>query len=181
LVIIGKKAETTFNVPDDLPDHSGEPAAQTPSAPTQTETTAAVAKVETPVVSTPVITPAPTPKVEEQPKPAIAPIVAVATPPPVAPTTAVVTEAPKPVQPAAPPTATISESNAAPVAKSVPPKPVEAASTVPQKELFSATNIAIVSVAFTLLVCGFLFLTARNARRAARSSLITRSLDRERK
>jgi hypothetical protein len=62
---------------------------------------------------------------------------------------------------------------------SAPPSTVDAAAGVPPKNLFSARNIAIVSVAFAVLVCGLLILGARHARNSSRASLITRSLDRE--
>jgi hypothetical protein len=172
LVIIGKKAETTFNPPIDSPAHAGEPAPQPPPAPAPVEATPAVTKAEAPAISTP----EPAPAVKMEPKPAPAPIVAA--PAPASPTPA--TETPKPVQPTIAPVAVVPESNAVPAAKTIPPTVVEANSAVPQKELFSARNIAIVSVVFTLLVCAMLILSARNARRAARASLITRSLDRER-
>ena len=84
LVIIGKKAETTFNVPTDLPDHSGEPAAQPPTAPPPTEPAPVVAKTETPAPPAP--EPAPAPKVESKPVVATttpsAPIVAARSPAP---------------------------------------------------------------------------------------------------
>jgi outer membrane biosynthesis protein TonB len=56
---------------------------------------------------------------------------------------------------------------------------VESGAAVPSQSLFSARNVAIVSVAFAALVCGLLILTARQARRQSQASLITRSLDRE--
>ena len=49
-----------------------------------------------------------------------------------------------------------------------------------QENIFSARNIAIFSVAFAVIVCGLLIMSARRAR-ASQSSLITRSLDRERR
>jgi hypothetical protein len=56
---------------------------------------------------------------------------------------------------------------------------VETAATVPSDSLFSARNLAIVSLAFAVIVCGLLIFTARRARSRSQSSLITRSLDRE--
>jgi hypothetical protein len=55
-----------------------------------------------------------------------------------------------------------------------------AAASAPPEELFSGRNIAIASVAFAAIVCGLLLMAARRAR-ASQASLITRSLDRERK
>jgi hypothetical protein len=170
LVIIGKKAETVYNVPTDLPDHSGEPAAQPPATPPPTETTPAVTKTEIPVASTP--EPALAPKVDEKSKPVAAPVIAATAP---AQTPAAV-ETPKPVQPTEPQVATAPESKEPAVATTTESPKVEAAAT-PQNGLFSSRNIAIASVTFTLLVCGLLIRSGRNARRA---SLITRSLERER-
>jgi hypothetical protein len=56
---------------------------------------------------------------------------------------------------------------------------VETAASVPPRSLFSARNLGIVSAAFAVIVCGFLILAARRARRQSQESLITRSLDRE--
>jgi len=165
LVIIGKKAETTFNVPTDLPDHSGDLPAQPSAAPAQAAPVPLVAKTETPVIAAPEL--APTPKVEDKPKPA--PVVDPTTPTALAPS--------QPVQSAAPQVATTTDGTKS--SKTTAP-PVEATAAAPQTNLFSARNIAIVSVVFTLLVCVLLLLSARNARRTARASLITRSLDRER-
>ena len=64
-------------------------------------------------------------------------------------------------------------------AASSPSPEVETGASVPPQSLFSARNLAIVSVTFTVIVCGFLILAARRARRQSQSSLITRSLDRE--
>jgi hypothetical protein len=174
LVIIGKKAETTFNPPIDSPAHAGEPAPQPPTAPAPVEVTPAVAKVETPAVSMPETVSV----VKVEPKPTTAPVVAAPAPAVASPTPAA--EPSKPVQPMTAPVVVVSEPNAVPAAKATLPTAVEASSVVPQKELFSARNIAIISAVFTLLVCAMLFLSARNARRATRASLITRSLDRER-
>jgi hypothetical protein len=52
----------------------------------------------------------------------------------------------------------------------------ETATAVPSQSLFSARNIAIISVAFTVIVCGLLILSARRSR-TPRASLITRSLE----
>lgn len=164
LVIIGKKAETTYSVPTDLPDHSGDLPAQPAATAPQTETVPLTAKAET--------APEPTPaaKVDETLKTTVAPAAAATAP------AQTVAEPPKAVQQTEPqPAAAPKEPT---VAKST--DPVEAAAPVPQKELFSTRNIAIVSIVFTLLVCVLLILSARNARRMARASLITRSLDRER-
>jgi hypothetical protein len=168
LVIIGKKAETVINVPTDLPDHSGEPPQHPVTTPPPTETVPAVTKADTPQP-----TPAPAPKAEEKPVPAAV----VAAP---APAPAVVAEQPKPAQPAEPQAKTAPEWNQPSLAKTATPPTVETAAAVPEKNLLSVRNMAIVSVTFTLLVCALLILSARNARRAMRASLITRSLDRER-
>ncbi len=181
LVIIGKKAETTFNIPTDLPDHSGDLPDRPKTVPPQTETTSAAASTETPA-PTPAPAQASTPTVEEKTNLAVttpvapAPVVITPTPPPAA-----ATESAKPVQTAqafaaAPESTQPATKAAAPV---VSPAVVEAAS-VPERNLFSVRNIAVVSVTFTLLVCALLFLSARSARHASRVSLITRSLDRER-
>jgi hypothetical protein len=109
-------------------------------------------------------------------KPVQAPVVATTpTPPPVT------GEQPKSAEPVEPQAKTPADWNQAPAAKTtVPAQAVETAVAVPPKDLFSVRNIAIVSVTFTLLVCALLLLSVRNARRATRASLITRSLDRER-
>jgi hypothetical protein len=159
LVIIGKKAETTFNPPTESPEHAGEPA-PIPSV----EPTPVAAKPEVPPPAAP--EPAPAPKVEEKP---IAPPVVVAP----APAPAVV-ETSKPTEPAATNEPMVSASAPPPVAASV-----QTAAVVSERNLFNVRNIAIVSVVFTLLVCTLLILAARNARNASRASLITRSLDRQ--
>jgi hypothetical protein len=64
-------------------------------------------------------------------------------------------------------------------AQSTPPANVATAGA-PPGDLFSARNIAIVSVAFAVIVCGLLVMAARRAR-TSQASLITRSLERERK
>lgn len=172
LIIIGKKAETTFNVPTDLPDHSGEPPVQPVAAPAPADPAPVVVKTETPTTTAP--EPTPSPKVEEKPKPVVA-----------APPTVVPASAPavaEPQKPASTPELSVPSavSTNAPTVTALPGSaPVQANAAEPQ--LFSGRNIGIVSVVFTLLVCTLLILSARNARRAARSSLITRSLDRERR
>jgi hypothetical protein len=173
LVIIGKKAETTFNPPADFPEHAGEPAPQPVAIPAASEPAPAAVKTEAPAEAK-TETAAAAVKVETA-KPAEAAPVAATTAPAAG-------ETPKPVQTASTPTAAAPEAAqpsppaAAPVASPI----VIQAASVPEKNLLSVRNIAVVSVTFTLLVCGLLFLSARNARRATRSSLITRSLDRER-
>lgn len=167
LIIIGKKAETTYNVPTDLPDHSGEPPEQPVATPRPAETTPAVTKVETPAASLP--EPAPAPKVEEKPKPG--PVVAATAPGEI--------ETTQPVQPTESQAAISPEAKEPPAAKTTESPKVEA-TVAPPDGLFSSRNIAIVSVTFTLLVCALLIRSGRKARRAARASLITRSLDRER-
>jgi hypothetical protein len=154
LIMIGKKAQSTTNVPTDLPDHSGD-------MPTPVVTEPKPAEIPAPKPE-----PAPAPKVEEKPIPA----------PPVV-------ETPQPTAPTEAPGARASASNAPPVQMATPPSQpgVETAASVPSKNLFTARNIAIASVAFTVIVCGLLFMSARNARKAARVRLITRSLDREEK
>ena len=156
LVIIGKKAATTFNPPTDLPEHVD-------------QVTLPAAVEQPPVAAKPeVAPPAPEPPV------AVAP-----TPAPAAP----VVEAPKIAEPVATVATTPPAPHEPPPAVAAPaaPAPAQTAAVVPAANLFSVKNIAVVSVAFTALVCGLLFLTARNARNASRASLITRSLDRERK
>jgi len=176
LVIIGKKAETMFNVPNDLPDHSGEPPAQPPTTPPPSETVPVVAKTETPVIATPETAP----KVEEKSKPAPVPVVAAAAPAATPTPTPAASEPPKAVGPATSPAAK-SEVQEPVTTKAAEMPRVEAVAVPPAQSLLSARNIAIISVAFTLLVCGFLILSARNARRASRSSLITQSLNQDRK
>ncbi len=178
LVIIGKKAETTFNVPTDLPDHSGEPSVQPPTAPPPTEAAPVVAKTETPAPPAP--EPAPAPKVESKPVVATttpsAPVVATPSPAPSVAEEPVKTVLAREISvPHAPATNAPGET-VAPATSA----PTQIATVTPEKNLFSGRNIGIVSVVFTLLVCTLLILSARNARRAARASLITRSLDRER-
>jgi hypothetical protein len=170
LVIIGKKAETTFNVPADLPDHSGELSEQPPVATLPVEPTPVIAKSETPATPAPEL--APVPKAEEKPKPKPEPA------PVVAATTPAAAEPSKPVQSTETQVTAMPEPKQSVAANTTESPKVEATTVAP--ELFSARNIAIVSVVFTLLVCVLLILSARNARRAARASLITRSLDRER-
>lgn len=64
--------------------------------------------------------------------------------------------------------------------KPVAPRTVEAVSAAPQVNLLSARNIAIFSVAFTVIVVGLLIVSARHSR-ASQASLITRSLEREKR
>jgi hypothetical protein len=162
LVMIGKKSELVEHPPVDDP---AEPAASVPPEPKPV-----TPKAEAP---SPAPEPAPAPKViaEEKTKPA--------EPPPVA--------ASEPAPPVTPPTETLPANVLAtnpPAANPVEPvvqPAVETAVTVPPHEVLSGRNITIVSVAFAVLVCGLLLLTARNARSSSRASLITRSLDRERK
>ena len=164
LVIIGKKAESTFNLPADLPDHSGDPNPAPAVAP-------APAPAPIPVVATPEPTPAA--KIEAQPAPIVP--AAVTTPPTVA-------EAPKPI-PAAPPVVAAVQSNE-PAPRAVPastPPAVETAVAAPGPILFSGRNIGIFSVAFTLIVWFVVLLNVRTARKNARASLITRSLDLDKK
>jgi hypothetical protein len=172
LVIIGKKAETTFNPPSDLPEHVDQ--VTLPSATEQQAPAPAKVEVQTPV-------PEPAPKVEEKPAPAVAPVVtAPITAPPADSAPVAVVEPPKSIQPTeVQVTPAPIEPTAAKAVAPATPQVIEAA-TVPETNLFSVRNIAIVSVTFTLLICALLFLTARNARRASRASLITSSLDRER-
>jgi hypothetical protein len=165
LVIIGKKAETTFNPPQDLPDHVDQV-----TLPTVVEQPPVAAKPEVPPATTEV---APMTKVEEKPAPVVASVATAPTPaPPVAAappkSLETVVTAPAPAEPAPP------------VAASTAPAPSQTIAAVPANNLLSVRNIAIVSVAFTVLICGFLILAARNAKNASRASLITRSLDRER-
>jgi hypothetical protein len=159
LVIIGSKAETTFNPPADLPEPVDQPTLPAAVEQKPIETKAAVPAPE----------PTPEPKTEEKSK-----SVAAAAPAPT-PAPAVVAESPKPVQRAAPATNEPQPTVAEPAA------PMQTAAAVPEQNLFTVRNIAIVSVTFTALVCVLLLLMARNARNASRASLITRSLDRERK
>lgn len=60
------------------------------------------------------------------------------------------------------------------------PASVATATNPSAENLFNARNIAIASVAFTVIVCGLLVMSARRAR-ASQGSLITRSLERERR
>lgn len=64
--------------------------------------------------------------------------------------------------------------------QSAPRASVATAASAPPEDLFSARNIAIASGAFAVIVCGLLVMSARRAR-ASQASLITRSLDRERR
>jgi hypothetical protein len=157
MIVIGKKVEMTTNVPLDLPDHSGDMPTPIIAMPKPTEVPAAKPepKVET----------AAPPAAVVEPKPAVAPVA----------------ETPKPEPQPETPSASAVVSNATPVKVAAPPAqpPVETAVTTSQTNLFSARNIAIVSIAFTAIVCGLLIMSARNARKASRVSLITRSLDRE--
>jgi len=154
LIMIGKKAQSTTNVPTDLPDHSGDMPGSGVVAPKPAEVPQLPPE------------PVPAPKVEEKP---------ISTPP--------VAESPQPTAPAEAQVTSVSASSEslATVAPPSTPPGVETAATVPPKSFFTARNIAIVSVAFTVIVCGLLFMSARNARKASRVSLITRSLDREEK
>jgi hypothetical protein len=161
LVIIGSKAETTFNPPTDLPEHVDQP-----TRPAAVEQKPVETKAE---VSAP--KPEPAPKVEEKPTPVVVPVAAA----PVA------SEPAKPVQPAAPVATTAPATNQTPATVAQSVAPVQTAAVVPERNLLSVRNIAIGSVAFTIFVCVLLLLIARNARNASRASLITRSLDRERK
>jgi hypothetical protein len=177
LVIIGKKAETTFNPPSDLPDHVDQV-----TLPAEVESAPAVIKAEVPPPA-----PEPAAKVEEKPAPAVVPVVAAPAPAPVvaaeppkavpAPElTVAAVAAPEPMVAPVPATNLPANTAVAP-----PPAPVQTVAAASGNNLLSGGNIAIVSVAFTVLVCGLLLVSARNARNASRASLITRSLDREAK
>lgn len=97
-------------------------------------------------------------------------------------TTAANEPAPDATPAAAPAAVSTTESGMSqPAASNTPSasRPTDAvAASAPQQNLLSARNIAIFSVAFTVIVCGSLIMSARRAR-ASQSSLITRSLDRE--
>lgn len=176
LVIIGTKAETTFHPPSDLPEHVDVPSAPAPTPAKPVETKPTEPPAETAKAEAPPVTPEPTaaPKTESTIAPAAKPEPTPTVPP--------VAETPKPVQPSEAPVASAAATNENwTKVTAAPAQPVvETATPAPEpKELFSARNIAIASVGFTLLVVVLLLLAARNARNASRASLITRSLDRE--
>lgn len=167
LVIIGKKAETTFNPPADI-SHAEPEAAPEQKIVATTEASPVVEKAA--LVA----------KVEEKPTVVVSPTPAtlVVTNPPLA-----AVETPRTVQ-SAETAATVSPTTNEAAAKPATPvvlPVVETAPSTPTRELFSVRNIAIVSVVFTLLVCTLLILTAKNARNATQASLITQSLERGRK
>jgi hypothetical protein len=164
LVMIGKKSELVEHPPIDDPVE--------PAAPVAPEPKPEAPKAEAPSPA-PAPAPAPAPKVvaEEKTKPDEPPTVAASEPaPPVTPPTATL-----------PASAPATNSWAAKSAEPVVQPAAETATAVPPHEAFSKRNIAIVSGAFAMLVCGLLLLAARRARSSSRASLITRSLDRERK
>lgn len=153
-----------------------------------------VAGIATPAVTQPTVTAAAETPAATQPTTAqTAPAADTATPQPATPAPAAT---PPPAetahnQPEAKPAATVApavanESQPPPPAASgdiasrsaVTSPPAETATSVPPPNLLSARNLAIASVAFAAIVCGFLLMAARNARKT-HSSLITRSLDRE--
>ena len=67
-----------------------------------------------------------------------------------------------------------------PIIQSASRADVATVTSAPAENVFTGRNIAIVSVAFAVLVCGLLVMSARRAR-ASQGSLITRSLERERR
>jgi hypothetical protein len=166
LVIIGKKAENVLHPLADYPDVS-------PPAPT-TQPAAAPAQPVTEPASAPKVVPG------EEPKPAAVSVEPVSATASSAPAEVPPVEAPKSAEPAMTSTsiAPASEPTVKSAAPSVQPW-AKTVATAPPQNLFSARNIAIVSVAFAVGVCGLLLLTARRSRRASQASLITRSLDRE--
>ncbi len=184
LVMVGRKARSVMN-PANLPDIT-QGDESTPPAPVATTPPPAPAPEPAPAPAPVAVAPV------EAPKPAPAPVaVAEPTPPPapqVRSAPVVVAETPKPVEtapaPAAPSSPTIvlareSGNATMPPSAAVPAQPVsEAVTNAPVTNLFSTRNIAIVSVAFSMLTCVLLIIMARGARNA-RASLITRSLDRE--
>lgn len=163
LVIIGKKAETTFNPP---------PFNATQETPPEEKPAPPKVEPQPVTAETPAVASAPEEKTKES---TTAPVVVE---PKAAP--AEVAAISKPAAPAEIPAAKPAVTNEAAVQASAPPF-VDAATSVPPKNLFSARNIAIVSVAFAVLVSGLLILGARSARSSSQASLITRSLDREQK
>jgi hypothetical protein len=207
LVIIGKKVETGTNLAN-LPDITQGDDTPAPAAPVATapqpaptpEPARNTAVSEPPTtLSVTAATPTPTPVTSSQVETPVAS--AEAAPAPAAPAHAATTpvaEASKPVEAASAPSApdvgatpvlareigspsssapaswaSASENRTAPAA--------EAAATAPTASIFNARNIAIVSTAFSVLMCVLLIIVARGARQASRASLITRSLDREAK
>jgi hypothetical protein len=97
------------------------------------------------------------------------------------PATATAENKPEPKPTASPVTAQPPNESSTPPASSETANassPVDTATSTPQSNLLSARNIAIVSVAFTVIVVGLLLMSARQSRKS-QASLITRSLDRE--
>ncbi|HEY2084401.1 MAG TPA: hypothetical protein VGI88_16595, partial [Verrucomicrobiae bacterium] len=124
------------------------------------EEKAAEIKAETPP---PAPEPVVAPKVEEKPAPPVAPVV----------------ETPKPTVERQVTNAPADNTASVPTNQIASSQPEVESATVPARALFSGRNLGIVSVAFAVIVCGLLILTARRARGQSQASLITRSLDQE--
>lgn len=185
LIYIGKKPEAA--------PQSGEDNNATPAAPSNTNESNGVApRSEAPAppsASVPSESPA-VPTAAPTVEPMVGKPGAVAQ----APTGEQVSEAQRPVeatpnQPAEPsPAPAISQPVAArqPVTTSKTsdtqstPRANVATASAPAGDLLSGRNIAIASVAFAVIVCGLLVMAARRAK-ASQASLITRSLERERR
>jgi hypothetical protein len=163
LVMIGDKTETVMHPLADYPPNLVTPAP------------AVAPKVEAPAPA-----PEPKPVLEENPKPTetVAPAEAAPTVHPTEP----VAETPESAEPKETANATLAATNWPAVRKTtaLDQAAVETA-IAPPPSAFSGRNIAVMSAAFAVVVCGLLILTARRARRQSQASLITRSLDREKK
>jgi hypothetical protein len=186
LIMIGKKPEAAK--PPNAPVSEMPPAPAPQTNAVESAATPAVAIQNNTAPKAEVPAPAPVPQAvapEEKPKPS-EPIIANTPPPvPIGPPPVQISETPQPVQKSEAvqntepqPAPVVSQPAAKPPAPEQPP--AETATSVPSQGLFSARNIAIVSAAFTVIVCGLLILSARRARRS-HVSLITRSLDRDQK
>ena len=126
------------------------------------EEKAAEVKAETPP---PAPEPVAAPKVEEKATPPVAPVV----------------ETPEPIIETQVTNAPADNAAAVPTNQIASGQPEAESATVPARALFSGRNLGIASVAFAVIVCGLLILTARRARSQTQASLITRSLDQESK
>jgi hypothetical protein len=190
LVFVGKKPE-----PVEVPSQPPPPVSVVEKAPSLVETPKPVVENPAPMPMVSVV-PEEKPKTETQPlatetaPPAVVAKVEAPPPPEPPPVKPIPTVEPAPVssaerKPAANPAVTetlVSATNAPPenskpVAATTAHPSVQTVAIVPQEDLFSAGNIAIVSVAFAAVVCGFIFLSARRSRASAQASLITQSLD----
>lgn len=182
LILSGRKPESTPNAESSTPSMPANNFSQVAPAVVPMET-APIAAIQNPatLAGSPATVPVAVQPALSESRPTSAPAVTAAPPPEVTATSQTASNAVAAHEPAPSVDKTQSPSQPEAAAKpSAAPPPAETATSVPPSSLFSARNIAICSVVFMVIVIGLVLMSARNARKS-QASLITRSLDREKK